>query len=801
MQDNKVKIELTAVDKTREAFQSAMKNANALGESLTSLPVIGAAITAAIGTIQFGAFISETIDLAAALDDVAQKTGGSVDGISGLADIAKSTGTDFGVLEGGLTKLAKVLGDADGISRSTAKAFANLGIDAKKLARLDTDDALVELSRAFSGVEDSSTKTAAAVAIFGKEGADLIPLLNDIGSAGEIVASVTAEQAKQAADFQDQIAGLKLQLELAGRTAALEFLPSITAVVDELNRGIKEAGGFWEALRIYSSIDPFGDNVSKIESERAAIARYTQDLERLRAAGVSADNENIKQNERWIAESMQRIKLLEQNRQADRQRQAQSALQLVAGYEGETAEGRGRIDTRNARTISVKGDDPKNVSERASAYDQLYASLQKQLFAMSELTELEKLEIALSERKNKDLSPAQEKNLRTLAGELDAKRQMLDVDKQVEELSKRRSGDLADLASRIESTRDEVAGFGLSASGLTDLAAARLSNELAILKTEQALRGKAGQETAEIAYLREKLSLVTDLSKEQSKLAQRAFNERVGDMDFDIDQRTRTRDEQDRAGEVRRLKNSGVSDEDIEANMAKYDAMIARRKALDADWAAGFEVGFKQYLEDAGNTFDMAGEAAEGIFGSMEDSLVDFVTTGKLNFKDFANSVISDLVRIAARQAIVSLAGSAFGGGFAKGGVFDGDVSAFADGGVFTNAIINSPTLFKFAQGGAFKTGLMGEAGPEAVMPLTRDSAGRLGVRAQVPALASVGGAPGNIQHSTTVVVQADGTQKSTSDGAQQGRELSRLVDRAVVEVIQRELRPGGKLYGGGKGA
>jgi len=64
----------------------------------------------------------------------------------------------------------------------------------------------------------------------------------------------------------------------------------------------------------------------------------------------------------------------------------------------------------------------------------------------------------------------------------------------------------------------------------------------------------------------------------------------------------------------------------------------------------------------------------------------------------------------------------------AKGNAFDGvgNVQKFANGGTFTNQIVNSPTLFKFAKG----TGMMGEAGPEAIMPLTRGPDGKLGVQA-----------------------------------------------------------------------
>lgn len=65
----------------------------------------------------------------------------------------------------------------------------------------------------------------------------------------------------------------------------------------------------------------------------------------------------------------------------------------------------------------------------------------------------------------------------------------------------------------------------------------------------------------------------------------------------------------------------------------------------------------------------------------------------------------------------------------AKGGVYgDGGYRTFAKGGAFTNSIVDRPTFFRFARGGGFGTGLMGEAGPEAIMPLKRGSDGTLGV-------------------------------------------------------------------------
>ena len=78
-----------------------------------------------------------------------------------------------------------------------------------------------------------------------------------------------------------------------------------------------------------------------------------------------------------------------------------------------------------------------------------------------------------------------------------------------------------------------------------------------------------------------------------------------------------------------------------------------------------------------------------------------------------------------------SMVGAVLGAVMAKGGVVGrSGLHAFAKGGAFTNQVVSSPTFFQFANGGQFSTGVMGEAGDEAVMPLRRDSQGRLGVTA-----------------------------------------------------------------------
>lgn len=86
----------------------------------------------------------------------------------------------------------------------------------------------------------------------------------------------------------------------------------------------------------------------------------------------------------------------------------------------------------------------------------------------------------------------------------------------------------------------------------------------------------------------------------------------------------------------------------------------------------------------------------------------------------------------------------------ALGAVYgDDSYSAFAKGGTFTNQIVAKPTYFRFAKGSGFGTGLMGEAGPEAIMPLTRGADGSLGVSAS-----GIGG--GDVQVNVPVTVYSD---------------------------------------------
>lgn len=190
----------------------------------------------------------------------------------------------------------------------------------------------------------------------------------------------------------------------------------------------------------------------------------------------------------------------------------------------------------------------------------------------------------------------------------------------------------------------------------------------------------------------------------------------------------------------------GEDTEQFAGLKAQYEGITAQiQGATDAT---------KQFKEASVDSFDFAGSAADNFSRNATRSLLSPWEEGETaadRFKEVALNTIADILAefIAAelkKQAValvtaVFTGGSSIASGFftgaaggttasAKGNAFSGGAvtDKFANGGAFTNSIVSSPTTFPMAGG---KTGLMGEAGPEAIMPLDRDSSGRLGVQVQ----------------------------------------------------------------------
>lgn len=159
--------------------------------------------------------------------------------------------------------------------------------------------------------------------------------------------------------------------------------------------------------------------------------------------------------------------------------------------------------------------------------------------------------------------------------------------------------------------------------------------------------------------------------------------------------------------------------------------LIQRQRELNQSWIKGVTDGLNSYVSSVSNVAQSVSNIVTKAFKGMEDALVSFVMTGKMDFKGFANSVIADMARIAIQQTITKPLAD-IGGSFIKS-IFrsfvpnaKGNVFASPDLHQYSNTILTKPTLFQFARGASF--GEAGEAGPEAIMPLGRTSNGELGV-------------------------------------------------------------------------
>ena len=171
----------------------------------------------------------------------------------------------------------------------------------------------------------------------------------------------------------------------------------------------------------------------------------------------------------------------------------------------------------------------------------------------------------------------------------------------------------------------------------------------------------------------------------------------------------------------------------------------------------------------------MADVVVSGIKG-MEDALVKFVETGKLNFSDLARSIIADMARIAIQQTITKPLTNFFSGLFSKsanGNAFvDGQIQKYAYGG-----IVNRPTMFPMKNG----MGLMGEAGAEAILPLRRGANGKLGVE-------SSGGG------STIINVSVDASGTAVEGNTGQANEFGNVLAAAIQAELINQKRAGGLL-------
>ncbi|WP_312545944.1 phage tail tape measure protein [Pantoea eucalypti] len=238
--------------------------------------------------------------------------------------------------------------------------------------------------------------------------------------------------------------------------------------------------------------------------------------------------------------------------------------------------------------------------------------------------------------------------------------------------------------------------------------------------------------------------------------------------------------------------------------------------AMQSDWMGGVSDGLANWLDTSSNYSASAASIVSSSMDSALDNVSSMLMGNKASWKDWASSVLSMIAKVALQMAAVNLVsgivssvgGAAAGAASAGGGTANNSFSSGsynnltlnAKGGVYeshdlsqySGSVVSSPTLFAFAKG----AGLMGEAGPEAIMPLTRAADGSLGVRA----IGSGGGSGGtSISVSAPVTVEGGGAgETSSANTANTARQLQSMIQTVLSDRLKKEILPGGILYRGG---
>ena len=680
-----------------QGLQGQVKNA-ALGFNNLKGAVggFGAAIAGSAIVGGLTAIVKKSIDAGDELFNMQQKTGMAANSLIAIGNAAKLADVDMGTLGKGITKLSVNIAKAASGNEELAAKFGDLGVQIKDSNGqiVPTDRVLKQLADRFADMPDGAQKAAAAVALFGKSGAELIPLLNEGSAAMEKFSYKVGEDFAARSDkFNDTITELGIRSRGFGLELTDALLPSLQSILEVFTE-LFDTKQDWTAL-----FDVIKVGVRSVATVLYALVKLVDEAVRL--IGSFAKRAQLAFSGDFAGA------VAEANRYGagfmDRFGSNMSAFQKI--WSDSASPGTGR------RT-------------RGTAFQPT------------------------------DLSAQREARSRA---ERDALKAQRDYNQALED-----GADLAaDLRQRIRDLNLETGAVGQTAREAIETDYQKALNDVndegdRLLKTIKELRAKTGNA----------LAFEGLVNPSGTGLAQQYLNS-LG-------------------ANAKAKRDAALGDLDREDMLAKISSPASQ---------AYFADGINAYVDGLGTLQTAIQDVTTNGFQHLEDALVNFTTTGKFAFSDFALSIINDLSRMVTRILIIApimqyIQGLLPGANFLSGknalkvplpgwsiGSANGNV--FAQNGVVPFAmggIVSQPTLFPFAKG----VGLMGEAGPEAIMPLKRGRDGKLGVA----------GGGGDV--SVTVNVDASGTSVS-GDGDKAGQ-FGKAISLAVQQEIIKHKRPGGLL-------
>lgn len=657
-----------------------------------------------------------------------------------------------------------------------------------------TVDTLVTLNDTGKYTASQMKQIATSITLMGKAGSDTKAAMSDFGK-------IVSDPVKGLASLNEQygfvdeammkhIIQLRKQKgEQAAVTEAIELFAGVMAKrAEETNKATDNIGRVWDSLK-KSASDNFRDigitvrawgnqvidifnlveasikdlflNITSLDAKftgtvagwaekipgGGALANFLgMDVEAMKKAGAEADKE-IAANKKRYDELWERITA--PNAQANYEAEARGAL--VKGEGGSSRESRDAVS-------KLAEDSAKQTKEAKATLDAGDRTLENY-----------------------------RAQARTLTETLETLRQTGDLHAKNTEFSKQQShfAELDEAAKTRSLTAQEKS---LLSSREAILNAAKVVDQKnKEVEAQQKINGLAQQANKYVTQMTEKSEALRSGSGLSSRMAQR-MNEEA----------------QLRQGWI----NGGgkLEDAGYEKELAALRNYYAEEDKLRGDWKAGAVSGWNEYLEVATNTYDAVKNVASSTLTGLSDMLTELMTTGKASVKEFGKSMLKMILDVTNRLMVAYAVQAAMGwinggSGASAGGGQSFAVPSFtpnAKGGVYespglskyVNGVYDSPQYFTFQGASKFaKGGVFAEAGEEAIMPLTRDSAGRLGVRAQ-----GGGGAQPQVNIDIYVDNKGNATSNTSGDGGAAERALGKEIETKVTEILMRATRSDGLL-------
>lgn len=745
-----------AVDQLRTSMDRMKDTVDGVSNRFGALKGAMAGLAGAAVVTGFVSMMKGIIDTADHLNDLRQKTGMAVEDLDALGYVAELNGSNLEQMAGALGKMAKNMAEAAGGGKEAVAVFRQFGISQRELkdGSISATEAMARIADKIAAMPDGWQKTAAAQKVFGKSAADLVPLLN---AGGDAIRNARAELegmgalftgglAAAADQFNDNMTKLKRMGTALGLGIAQEVLPVLNGFVQGLIDAKTNAGNLAgdSSLADWASVAAQGVavlvDVTRVAAQGilALIGSFQAVWADIQLAGTFLAGGNglnpfSAENKKILADA-----LAERNATVEQANQRYVTLWKMNGSQTYEAVKSAVEKARSAINTPAAPGKPGGAFDfgagKETEFDKLKQNLQEQLSKVGELTEAEKLLALLRTDKYKDITSGQRAILLDLAKELDHTKQMADVEKV---LAQRRDQMAEQRAQQQNQERKANEDFAAD-------------TELKIKMLE--LEGNAvSMSTAEYERRRSEL-----------------------EHQMQVQQATRNMTAEGRAEYER------VADAAFRASRGLAELQTEQSKTFQF----GAQSAIKKYREDIDNVAKSTENAISNAFRGMEDALVKFVMTGKLDFRSLATSIISDMVRIAIQMAVMRPLMGMFGGVF--GGSSGVNYSIPAPAGGLTGGGTGLGLKFDgggYTGSGSRSGGLDGKGGFMAMLHPQETVVDHY--RGQ-----SLGGGMTNAV-TVNVNVESGSEQVKSNQGA---GELGKAISAAVKAELINQKRPGGLL-------